>query len=53
MESNLFIYDEILELENFAIKKYKDSIYKGMISKDRKREGFGVIVYKNNRVFEG
>lgn len=52
MESNEFNYEELRESENFAIKHYKDSIYKGELI-ERKRNGQGVILYHNGRVYEG
>ena len=52
MESNEFDYDQIKVLETFGIKQYKDAVYKGEL-KDRKREGKGVIIYNNGRVYEG
>ncbi len=52
MESNEFIYDELMNLDTFAVKHYKNSTYRGEIV-DRIREGLGVIVYNNGRVYEG
>lgn len=52
MMSNEFDYQELLRSDKFAIKKYRDSIYKGEIE-NRKRHGKGVIVYDNNRLYEG
>jgi len=42
--------------ERFAIKKYRDSIFKGEIlveGKKRKRHGLGVCQYGNGRIYEG
>lgn len=52
MESNEFDYEELKESEAFAIKHYKNSIYRGEIV-ERIREGMGVITYSNGRVYEG
>lgn len=52
MESNEFDYEELRLQENFYIKQYKDSTYKGEIE-SRKRHGKGVIIYFNGRVYEG
>ena len=52
MESNEFDYDTIKTSEFFGIKQYKDAIYKGEL-RERKRDGKGVIVYHNGRVYEG
>jgi len=53
MESNMFDYEEIKSSEYFGIKKYADSVYRGQLTEDNKREGFGVMVYRKNRVYEG
>lgn len=54
MISNLFDYDALRkESERFHVKQYKDSIYRGEINPKRKREGKGVIVYDNGRIYEG
>lgn len=52
MESNEFNYEEVKLSDNFAIKQYKDAIYKGEL-KEKKREGRGVIIYNNGRRYEG
>lgn len=52
MLSDVFDYDELRERDNFGIKGYKDSIYKGQLD-GRKREGKGVCVNDNGRVYEG
>lgn len=52
MESNEFDYEEVQQCEQFGIKKYRDSIYRGELD-ERKREGRGVIVYDTGRVYEG
>ena len=54
MVSNEFNYEELKESERFAIKQYKDCIYRGQIGREnRKRDGQGVLVYDNGRVCEG
>lgn len=52
MESNEFDFEQITHSDKFAIKHYKDSIYRGEVG-DRKREGKGVILYNTGRVYEG
>ena len=52
MKSKLFDYNKLQQSEKFRIKQYKDSIYRGELN-GRKREGLGVIVYKNGRFYEG
>lgn len=52
MKSDEFIYEEVKESELFAVKHYKDSIFKGEIV-ERKRHGRGVIIYHNGRLYEG
>jgi len=39
--------------DNFAIKEYKDSLYRGLLDKGNKRTGKGVITYNSGRIFEG
>ena len=53
MESNMFNYEEIMKLPNFGIKKYQDSVYRGELTSDNRRQGWGVMVYRKNRVYEG
>ena len=63
MFSQEFDYEKLkAESEHFAIKQYRDSIYKGEIqekhipetNKTKKlRHGKGVIIYANGRIFEG
>lgn len=53
MESNMFDYEEIKKSQFFGIKKYADSVYRGELTEQNKREGYGVMVYRKNRVYEG
>ena len=40
--------------DNFGVKRFKDAIFRGEIDESNKRNGKGVIVYKNGgRVYEG
>jgi hypothetical protein len=52
MESGVFDYEEIKKSERFGIKMYKDSIYRGELT-NNKRQGAGVIFYRKARVYEG
>ena len=52
MLSQLFDYEELKKEENFGIKRYKDSLYKGLL-RERNRQGLGVLIYQSGRVFEG
>lgn len=52
MISNEFNFAEIRQSESFAIKKYRDYMYKGQVV-NKHWSGFGVAVYDNGRVFEG
>ena len=52
MESNEFNYEEIKIHDTFGLKRYKDALYKGELL-TRKRQGKGVMVYTNGRVYEG
>jgi|TARA_B110000285_G_C15118449_1_gene615579 hypothetical protein len=36
----------------FGMKKYQDAVYRGQLL-NGKRDGFGVMVYRKNRVYEG
>jgi hypothetical protein len=54
MLSNEFDYPDLIEnSDNFGIKRFKDAIFRGEIDENNKRNGKGVIVYKNGRVYEG
>lgn len=53
MESNMFDYEEIVKSEFYGLKKYNDSFYRGEVNEQNQREGYGVMVYKKNRVYEG
>ena len=50
--TDLFDLDELKQSENFAIKKYKESVYRGEIL-NKVRNGFGVCSYTNGRLYEG
>ena len=52
MISQLFDIDKICEAEEFAIKRTKNTLYRGTLV-ERKRQGLGVLVYENGRVYEG
>ena len=59
MHSNEFDFELLKHSENFGIKKYRDSIYKGELratpesGNKPKRHGKGVCVYGNGRIYEG
>ena len=53
MISAEFDYEEVRKQETFGIKQYKDCIYRGQLNEKRQREGAGVLVYQNGRVYEG
>jgi len=53
MESNMFDYQEVLSGPFFGVKKYNDSVYRGELTEGKQREGFGVMFYRKNRVYEG
>ena len=54
MISNEFDYEHVRQQGNFGIKQYRDCIYRGELNPEtRKREGLGVLVYENGRVYEG
>lgn len=51
-KDELLNWEELKLLDDFAVKSYKDSVYRGQIV-DSLRHGKGVITYKNDRVYEG
>lgn len=53
MESNMFDYESVKILPNFGVKKYADSVFRGELDDTNQRSGFGVMVYRKNRVYEG
>lgn len=54
LRDELIQWTVIQNLPTFAIKRYKDSIYRGELDpKSNKREGRGVIVYNSSRIYEG
>lgn len=54
MISEEFDYEKVRTTNNFTIKQYKDSIYRGEVhAKTLKRHGRGVMVYDSGRIFEG
>jgi len=52
MESNVLDYEQLKQSENFGIKQYKDSCFKGELA-GGKRHGLGVCVYRTARLYEG
>ena len=52
MISQLFNYAEISEADEFRIKRTKNTLYRGILV-ERKREGVGIVIYSNGRVYEG
>ena len=36
----------------FGMKKYQDAVFRGQLL-NGKRDGFGVMVYRKNRIYEG
>ena len=52
MESYVFNFDDIRNSDCFGIKRYTDAIYRGMLQKG-KRNGFGAMYYRKNRIYEG
>ena len=56
MVSDMFDFNELRELENFCIKRYRknNATYKGQVNLEtRKREGLGVLFYDDGRFYEG
>ena len=57
MLSNEFDFGELRRNENFGVKQYKDAIFRGLLAPGPQgrqvRQGGGVQVYKNGRIYEG
>ena len=52
MKPDIINWAELKSSERFAIKSYKDSVYRGEIVESM-RSGKGVITYNSSRVYEG
>ena len=48
----MFDYELIRKSEQFGMKKYTDAMYRGELE-NGKRSGYGAMVYRKNRVYEG
>ena len=56
MVSDIFDFSELLDLDNFAIKRYRkqNATYKGQVNMEtKKRDGLGVLIYDDGRFYEG
>ena len=49
---DLISWDELTASNAFAVKSYKDSVYRGEIV-DSMRHGKGIITYNSTRLYEG
>ena len=52
MITDLFDFELLKKQKNFAIKRYKESLYRGEVTNGM-RQGIGICVYENGRVYEG
>eukprot|EP00347_Sterkiella_histriomuscorum_P019256 403342342 len=52
-QDRLFKYDDLKRQLDFQILKFKDAIYRGQIKNGERREGLGIMVYDNGRIYEG
>jgi hypothetical protein len=52
IQPDLVDFERLKTIKEFAIKNYKDSIFRGAL-KENMRHGKGVITYTNTRVYEG
>lgn len=52
MITDLFDFEALKKSDKFAIKRYKESLYRGEID-DGTRHGKGICVYEIGRVYEG
>ena len=54
MVTDLFDFPDLQKDPNFGIKHFKDSHYMGVINPEKNsREGLGICVYENTRLYEG
>ena len=53
MESSMFDFAKLRRDRDFKIKKYRDAVYRGTLNAKGGRHGRGVMLYSNNRVYEG
>jgi hypothetical protein len=50
----VFDFEEIMNLDDFGVKKNRSGAYKGQIDGENgKRNGYGVYVGNDGRVYEG
>jgi hypothetical protein len=52
LKPEIINWNELTASKQFAVKSYKDSVYRGEIE-DSMRHGRGVITYNSSRVYEG
>jgi len=52
LRPKLISWDELTASKTFAVKSYKDSVYRGEIVESM-RHGRGVITYNSSRLYEG
>lgn len=52
MQTDLFDFEELKLRKDFAIKRYKESLYRGELVKEL-RHGQGICMYEIGRVYEG
>ena len=52
MVTDLFQFEELKSRPNFAIKRYKESLYRGELVEGN-RHGQGICVYEIGRIYEG
>ncbi len=52
LESQEVDWEQLKKSEDFGIKKYNNALYKGELV-NGKREGRGVMRYRDGRVYEG
>ena len=52
MITDLFDFEELKKKKHFAIKRYKESLYRGELVSGN-RHGQGICVYEIGRIYEG
>ena len=54
IRDKVLCWKEIQVTGTFALKRYKDSMYRGQLDPhNHKRQGKGVIIYNSGRIYEG
>ena len=50
---SLIVMTELREMPMFQVKKFSDAVFVGQVNEKDLRDGLGVMIYKNGRIYEG